>query len=1558
MERSDRLFSESVGFNSTSPSAEKSLAFESRDNDEIDVVDAVDILEASKQFKIPSIFLSRIGDDRSGKHEPSTIGSGLTSQIVFHYPDDDTAGVVDKREFVIAIKLFTYEEPDDVSSPTVVRASKSRVYASILREIKVFGNPILRAHENIAKLHFIGWNRGHKFPVLAMELGIFGTLDHVLRNRSGLKSDLSIRDQEYITFDIAAGLSAIHGVGFVHGDLKPENIIIMPHYGDRERQIVAKILDFGGSTQQSDGSYLIPLHFTPLWCAPEVPERNSNMDWQKCDMYSYGLVVSSIWGRSILDELYGTEGLSNHLRSSIVSNFVSASTNEKDFIEDLRKMQRMTDGHPASLISRLRQHLQPKFYEMNTDASLFLDTIMSTLSFDQGLRPTAVQFLETLRPVIEGLGRETPSTSTIEGQAEVNKEQDDGHDLLPEEVGSETPQEATGGRELQSPDVSSIGTFKWPASWPFGMDQHGWGRGQWEYLRRILQEHMPVLHDIPQSIDYIKTLNIQDIPSTLPSDQSEVEFLDSLREAVTRLETNTCPATQRLFLSPNFQKRGRAALYMATARAVGWSITSQDSPFPDQPDLQLALATADADMATHVLRDGIESHSSVRVPPHFLHELCDSSFSDMEAVSLVSLAYQAGAKLDIIRPFESRYLRMQEQEGSPLLSAIVRGRPRLASAILSLHVELKVPIRDHLMATSMAFRYLNSKILNGLLSVLETEPSICYDGPQRWSGDQMALTRILDTMYDANGLGHLIGLERFATHGIGLGEARTDCIAPLLFRGVVPKLTENGILELALSQGDVNDLKLLVRYLQIEKVDITSIFRVASEENNTRRDFSWIGHISVECFEYLIQDGILSIEQVTEQTHHYVSKSKAYDRKFGQLFRILMKHGSDPMFSLAPGHTILWFALSAADVVAADAIAQACSDTQLTTLLCESDDSESMLWRLLQPLVGSMPDPLPSLRWIVAHGGAIYRNKNGLPVWHSMMDRSRPTSRAYQLRELQLMAYLLDTFPHDIAAELCPCCHRGLIHMAAENGHIEILRLLIRRGYNLDFLVGDDYFERWTDFQFIEWSQDGMSGVKVGNKPRVRVNYTALDLVWLKLQSGIIPNSVKNGGALEILQWRTSIAETVDLLFAAEAKSRCLSEARFGALSSFRPDRTKYPPQSDPLEVFRYGEKVSGVWPAVMPSKKPNQDDNSTSWHESQNGITHQGADLARDSQALFWGESKDNKSHPYAMPLPGLQAQLKNSSIQQGIMETHSNRSLKFRMPRWTRCDYVEGYTSLLHVAAAINAAESLSTLLQDGIGVKEVNMRDERGLTPPIMAVTLHRTDVIQILIQGGADIEARDSNMATPLHNSIWPELSLPMAKCLVDLGADVNSPILTPSCVQFTPLSLCLMSGDYPEIIKALVNHGANIDVNGDPLEKPWFQAVLMNRDKSIDEIFTDETDLSWPAPVGKGIRVESSILKHVASNSRTSQNGRLQALLRRATSTTEPFFWHVEIVKKSKLELNIVVSHEEYDKGFIGPKPKTPLLEEANEPSPQQADKVKTNNPSVPDGDTSDDQVQQ
>ncbi|KAL1631261.1 hypothetical protein SLS54_000020 [Diplodia seriata] len=214
------------------------------------------VLEAATQYGIPSVHIGHVGIGE-GKNEALVLGSGMTAQVVQHVTDDTTEMVVPPNS-TVALKIFRLRRSDGQSA----RTARQNVYDNILREIKAFCHSSFSGHPNIVRLLFVGWRMDDPLPVLAMELGTHGSLDHVIKE-SG--PGLSNSQKQHVTVDIALGLFAIHHAGFLHGDLKPDNIIILGH-SDPDRQVIAKLTDFGGSLQATDQATGKPVHMTPL-CA-------------------------------------------------------------------------------------------------------------------------------------------------------------------------------------------------------------------------------------------------------------------------------------------------------------------------------------------------------------------------------------------------------------------------------------------------------------------------------------------------------------------------------------------------------------------------------------------------------------------------------------------------------------------------------------------------------------------------------------------------------------------------------------------------------------------------------------------------------------------------------------------------------------------------------------------------------------------------------------------------------------------------------------------------------------------------------------------------------------------------------------------------------------------------------------------------------------------------------------------------------------------------------------------------------------------------------------------
>lgn len=128
-------------------------------------------------------------------------------------------------------------------------------------------------------------NNGQKFYNLLFEFASEGDLaDQVINHGGGLPEP----DIKRYTRAILKGLSVVHAKGFVHCDIKPENILVFDNG-------VAKIADFGLAKETGQPIKMdktLPccgLRGTPLFMAPESVKANEYE--QPCDIWALGCVV-------------------------------------------------------------------------------------------------------------------------------------------------------------------------------------------------------------------------------------------------------------------------------------------------------------------------------------------------------------------------------------------------------------------------------------------------------------------------------------------------------------------------------------------------------------------------------------------------------------------------------------------------------------------------------------------------------------------------------------------------------------------------------------------------------------------------------------------------------------------------------------------------------------------------------------------------------------------------------------------------------------------------------------------------------------------------------------------------------------------------------------------------------------------------------------------------------------------------------------------------------------------------------------------------------------------
>jgi len=102
------------------------------------------------------------------------------------------------------------------------------------------------AHDNI--VHIKGGSLRHTPPYIVMEFVDGGSLKSLLQDKGKLEVDEALR----IFRDIVAGIAYSHAEGFIHRDIKPDNVLF-------SEDSVVKICDFGLGRAVEDSSFQLSL---------------------------------------------------------------------------------------------------------------------------------------------------------------------------------------------------------------------------------------------------------------------------------------------------------------------------------------------------------------------------------------------------------------------------------------------------------------------------------------------------------------------------------------------------------------------------------------------------------------------------------------------------------------------------------------------------------------------------------------------------------------------------------------------------------------------------------------------------------------------------------------------------------------------------------------------------------------------------------------------------------------------------------------------------------------------------------------------------------------------------------------------------------------------------------------------------------------------------------------------------------------------------------------------------------------------------------------------------
>ncbi|XP_021889335.1 serine/threonine-protein kinase HT1-like [Carica papaya] len=167
----------------------------------------------------------------------------------------------------VAIKIL--ERPENSPEKAQVMEQQFQQEVMMLATLK---------HPNIVR--FIGACRKPMVWCIVTEYAKGGSVRQFLARRQNRAVPLKLAVKQAL--DVARGMAYVHGLGFIHRDLKSDNLLIS---GDKS----IKIADFGVARIEVQTEGMTPETGTYRWMAPEMIQHRPYT--QKVDVYSFGIVL-------------------------------------------------------------------------------------------------------------------------------------------------------------------------------------------------------------------------------------------------------------------------------------------------------------------------------------------------------------------------------------------------------------------------------------------------------------------------------------------------------------------------------------------------------------------------------------------------------------------------------------------------------------------------------------------------------------------------------------------------------------------------------------------------------------------------------------------------------------------------------------------------------------------------------------------------------------------------------------------------------------------------------------------------------------------------------------------------------------------------------------------------------------------------------------------------------------------------------------------------------------------------------------------------------------------
>ena len=214
-------------------------------------------------------------------------------------------------------------------------------------------------------------------------------------------------------------------------------------------------------------------------------------------------------------------------------------------------------------------------------------------------------------------------------------------------------------------------------------------------------------------------------------------------------------------------------------------------------------------------------------------------------------------------------------------------------------------------------------------------------------------------------------------------------------------------------------------------------------------------------------------------------------------------------------------------------------------------------------------------------------------------------------------------------------------------------------------------------------------------------------------------------------------------------------------------------------------------------------------------------------------------------------------------------NRTVARLFYRTINIFYPSKSPTALHEACEKGSKFHVRRLLFNGA---DIHAKDEFQNSPLHKAVTCYQAEITRILLEWGANVDAHNDCGSTPLHQaatSVYKPCGIDIMRNLLEFKANPN---LTNDFGK-TPLHVAaLMSHDAsPELVKMLLNSGADTECEDKILDKPLHYATRANALKIIDALLSAGADIN-----SKNLKHQTALHIAVEKQQHSALNSLIQA----------------------------------------------------------------------------------